>query len=139
MTATTSSIDATAGTATSTATSEDGGGQPAQIYQRLRAHLAFLKLRAAAEALPGVLDAARDGDLSTLQALEQLLGIEAEATGARQTASRLHFANLPAPWRLADYDFSAQPGVDEALIGELASLRFLEEAANVLFIGPPGV
>jgi DNA replication protein DnaC len=29
--------------------------------------------------------------------------------------------------------------VDEALIRDLASLRFLDEAANVLFIGPPGV
>jgi DNA replication protein DnaC len=29
--------------------------------------------------------------------------------------------------------------VDEALIRDLASLRFLDEAANILFIGPPGV
>jgi DNA replication protein DnaC len=115
-----------------------GNGQ-AEVYQRLRAHLAFLKLRAAAEALPAVLDAARDGQLSTLEALEHLLGIEAGATDARQTASRLHFANLPAPWRLEDYDFAAQPGIQEALIRELASLRFIDDASNVLFIGPPGV
>ena len=30
--------------------------------------------------------------------------------------SRLRFACLPAPWRIADFDFSAQPGVDESLI-----------------------
>ncbi|MGP3919181.1 IS21-like element helper ATPase IstB [Nonomuraea sp. 10N515B] len=123
-----------------TATSSgSGSGSQAQIYQRLRSHLAFLKLRAAAEALPAVLDAARDGEVSVLEALERLLGIEADATGARQTASRLHFANLPAPWRIEDYDFTAQPGADEALIRELASLRFLADASNVLFIGPPGV
>src|SRR6266536_1089710 len=46
---------------------------------------------------------------------------------------------LPAAWTLADYDFSAQPGADEKLIRELATLRFLDEAANVVFIGPPGV
>jgi DNA replication protein DnaC len=40
---------------------------------------------------------------------------------------------------LADFDHSAQPGVDEALIRELATLRFLDQGANVLFIGPPGV
>ena len=112
--------------------------QAADTYQRLRGHLAYLNLGAAAEALPAVLDAARDQDLPVLDALEQLMGIEAEATAARKLTSRLHFAALPAPWSLADYDFYAQPGADEALIRELATLRFLGEAANVVLIGPPG-
>jgi len=114
-------------------------GSPAQTYQRLRSHLAFLKLTAAAEALPGVLDGARDQGTSPLEAIEQLLGIEVNATEHRQQTARLHFANLPAPWSIDDYDFTAQPGVDEALIRELATLRFLHDASNVLFIGPPGV
>jgi DNA replication protein DnaC len=113
--------------------------QPAATYQRLRSHLAYLKLPAAAEALPAILDAARDQGLSVLDALEQLLGTEAAAAGQRKLAARLRWAALPAPWTLADYDFSAQPGADEQLIRELATLRFLEEAANILFIGPPGV
>lgn len=124
----------TRGDATEPATTAE-----AASYQRLRAHLAFLRLPTAAEALPTVLDAARDEQLSTLAALERLLALEVEATEARRLASRLRFACLPAPWRLADYDYSAQPGLDEALIRELATLRFLDEAANVLFIGPPGV
>ena len=111
----------------------------AAAYQRLRGHLAYLKLNAAIEALPALLDAARDGQLTALGALEQLMGAEAEAAQARKLASRLHWAALPAPWRLEDYDFAAQPGADPALIRELATLRFLDEAANVLFIGPPGV
>jgi DNA replication protein DnaC len=113
--------------------------QAADTYQRLRGHLAYLKLTAAAQALPAVLDAARDQDLPVLDALEQLMGIEAEATAARKLTSRLHFAALPAPWSLGDYDFSAQPGADESLIRELATLRFLDEAANIVLIGPPGV
>jgi DNA replication protein DnaC len=111
----------------------------AAAYQRLRGHLAYLKLNAAIEALPGLLDAARDGQLTTLDALEQLMGTEAAAAQSRKLGSRLRWAALPAPWTLADYDFSAQPGADEALIRELATLRFIGEAANLLFIGPPGV
>jgi DNA replication protein DnaC len=110
----------------------------AAAYQRLRSHLAYLKLPAA-EALPTVLDAARDENLTVLDALERLLGTEAAAVEERKLASRLRLATLPAPWTLADYDFSAQPGADEQLIRELATLRFLDEAANILFIGPPGV
>ena len=33
----------------------------------------------------------------------------------------------------------AQPSVDRSLVNELGTLRFLEDATNVLFIGPPGV
>ena len=40
---------------------------------------------------------------------------------------------------MSDFDFEAQPSIDRALVNELASLRFLEDATNVLLIGPPGV
>jgi DNA replication protein DnaC len=122
-----------------TITTATAANDAAAAYQRLRGHLAYLKLAAAAEALPSVLDAARDGQLSVLDALEQLMGTEAAAAEARKLASRLHWAALPAPWRIGDYDFAAQPGADEKLIRELATLRFLDEAANIVFIGPPGV
>ena len=45
----------------------------------------------------------------------------------------------PCPWRLSDYDFDAQPSVDRKLVNELGTLRFLEDATNVLLTGPPGV
>jgi DNA replication protein DnaC len=115
------------------------GTSEALIYQRLRAHLAYLKLTDAAQALPRVLDAARGQGLSLTAALEQLLAIEVEAVEARRQAGRLRFACLPEPCTLADFDFSAQPGVDEALVRDLATLRFLDDATNVLLIGPPGV
>jgi DNA replication protein DnaC len=121
-----------------TTTTRPAANEQAAAYQRLRSHLAYLKLTAAAEALPSVLDAARDEQLPVLDALERLMGIEAAATAARKLTSRLQWAALPAPWSIADYDFAAQPGADEALIRELATLRFLDEAANVVLIGPPG-
>ena len=118
---------------------EPRSGPEAALYQRLREHLAYLRLPDAAAALPGVLDDARTRSLSPTATLERLLAVEVTATEARRLASRTHFACLPAGYTLADFDYTAQPGVDEALIRDLASLRFLDEAANVLFIGPPGV
>ena len=111
----------------------------ASIYQQVRGHLATLRLVAAAEALPGVLEAARADGLGHTAMLERLLAIEVEATVARRRASLERFASLPAPWRLSDFDFAAQPSVERSLVNELGSLRFLEDATNVLFIGPPGV
>ncbi len=109
------------------------------LYQQLRSHLAYLNLAAAAEALPGALDHATKTKQNHTEFLERLLHIEVDATEARRRAGRLRFANFPAPWRLDDFDFSAQPGIDEALMRDLASCRYTDDATNVLFIGPPGV
>jgi DNA replication protein DnaC len=113
-------------------------GAQAQQYQRLRAHLSELRMSAAAESLTAVLDAARDEDLSPVTVLERLLGIEVAAAQTRRHAGLLRFASLPAPYRIDDFDFAAQPGVEEKLIRELASLRFLDDAGNVLLVGQPG-
>jgi DNA replication protein DnaC len=109
------------------------------IYQQLRGHLATLRLGAVAEALPGELERAMKDKLSHTEFLKRLLEIEVEATVARRKESLERFARLPAPWRLSDFDFDAQPSLDRAMVNELATLRFLEDATNVLLIGPPGV
>jgi len=111
----------------------------ASRYQQLRGHLAYLKLTDAAEALPAVLDTAKTEKLSTTATLERLLRIEVQATEARRVAGRLRFANLPTAATLDDFDYDAQPGVDPALITDLASNRYLDTATNILLIGPPGV
>jgi DNA replication protein DnaC len=111
----------------------------ASVYQALRGHLAALKLGAAAEALPALLDAARTEGLSPTVLLERLFALEVAAADERRQASLARFACLPAPWRIADFDFDAQPAVDRKLVDELATLRFLDDATNVLLIGPPGV
>src|SRR5512135_992865 len=98
-------------------------GSEAATYQRLRDHLHVLRLSAAAEALPGMLDDARGQDLSTVAMLEQLLAVEVETSQARRLASRLRFACLPTQSRLDEFDFTAQPGVDEKLIRELRSAK----------------
>ncbi|MGH9047616.1 MAG: IS21-like element helper ATPase IstB [Acidimicrobiales bacterium] len=109
------------------------------VYQELRSHLAYLRLSAAAEALPGELDHARTNELGHSEFLCRLLEVEVTATETRRRAGLERFASLPSPWRLSDFDFSAQPSVDRKLVDELGTLRFLEDATNVLLIGPPGV
>lgn len=108
-------------------------------YQKLRAHLAYLRMTAAAEALPGLLDEAVRTKCSTQAVLEKLLSVEVDAVEERRRVTLERFASLPSPFTLADFDFSAQPSVDEKLVRELGTLRFIEDATNVLFIGPPGV
>jgi hypothetical protein len=97
----------------------------ASRYQLLRSHLAELKLHAAAEALPSVLDQATAEGLSLTVALERLLAVEVAST-TRRLAGRLRFACLPTPATLADFDVDAAAGIDRPLIDELGTCRYLD-------------
>ena len=109
------------------------------LYQQLRTQLTYLRLDAAAEALPATLDDAQKAKLTHTAFLSKLLAVEVETTEQRRLKGRLRFACLPAPWTFDNFDFDAQPSVDRKLVEDLATLRFIEEAGNVLLIGPPGV
>ena len=67
--------------------------------------------------------------------------LEAEVTERRRraVAMNLQLARLPYLKRLADFDFSAQPSIDQRLVEELATGRFLHEGRNLVLLGPPGV
>ena len=116
-----------------------GNTSEASSYQRLREHLAYLQLTAAAEHLSSELDLAVQGKRSTTQVLESLLEIEVTATRARRQRARLRFARYPVHKTLEEFDFEFQPSLDRKLIAELSTLRFVEEKRNVILLGPPGV
>ncbi|MCA1677869.1 MAG: IS21-like element helper ATPase IstB [Actinobacteria bacterium] len=107
-------------------------------YQQLRSHLAYLKLGATAERLAAHLDTAQKEKPSYTDFLERLLAVEVAATEQRRLEGRLRFASFPHHKTLDQFDFSAQPTLDRRLVEELSTLRFIEESANALFIGPPG-
>lgn len=108
-------------------------------YQRVRGHLARLGMEAAAECLAGELEIAQKAKPSYAEFLDSLLGIEIAAVEAKSHERRMRLAGFPSKQTLEEFDFSAQPNLDRRLIEELATLRFVEERSNVLFIGQPGV
>jgi hypothetical protein len=72
-------------------------------YQKLRGHLAYLRLTAAAEALPAELDHAAKENLGHTAFLERLLDVEVAATETRRHAGLERFASLPASWNLPSH------------------------------------
>lgn len=109
------------------------------VYQQLRGDLATLKLEAIADRLAPALEAAEQDKPTYTEFLAELVGSEVAADRERRLQTRLRFAKLPAQKTLEQFDFDAQPGLDHHLVAELATLRFVEEKANALLIGPPGV
>jgi len=98
-----------------------------------------LGLTQLARVLPTLLDEARVQQLSYDAFLRQAL--EAELGGRQQRAleRRMRAAHLPRRVRLEAFDFSFQPTLSERLVRELASLRFVQTATNVMLLGPLGV
>jgi DNA replication protein DnaC len=111
----------------------------ATSYQRLREHLAYLKLSTAAEHLSAELDRALKEKLSSTQVLERLLELEVEETRARRQRGRLRYAHYPVHKTLSQFDFDFQPSLDRKQLAELSTLRFVEAKQNVILLGPPGV
>jgi DNA replication protein DnaC len=109
------------------------------IYQQLREHLHYLGLRAVADQLAGALQHAETSKPGYTQFLHDLLATEVTAVEQRRLQGRLRFAKLPARKTIEQFDFAAQPGLDRRLVEDLATLRFIEDKANVLLLGPPGV
>lgn len=53
--------------------------------------------------------------------------------------ARLTRARFPMARTLEEFDFTFQPGLSAPRIRELANLSFVDDAANILMIGGPGV
>ena len=57
----------------------------------------------------------------------------------RSINRKTQLACFPQIKRLEEFDFSFQPKINEKLIRELATLEFMNDSKNILFIGAPGV
>ena len=110
------------------------------VYQALRGSLGFLRLAAAAEALPAELDYAQKNKLGHSAFLQP----PARGGGRRHRgahgapASSASVACLPHG---ASRTSTSTPSLRSTRRWSTSwrHLRFLEDATNVLFIGPPGV
>src|SRR3989344_3592558 len=71
--------------------------------------------------------------------LEDLLEKEFVLKEENRLQRRIMLARFPWIKILKEFDFSFQKDLDEKLIYELASCRFIEEAHNIVFFGPAGV
>jgi len=104
-----------------------------------RQALEHLGLVEAATVLESRLDAAAQKQLPYADFLADLLASETSVRRERYLRARTRLAHLPFQRTLDQFDFRFQPSIDKRQVKELATLTFVSEAANVLFLGPPGV
>jgi DNA replication protein DnaC len=111
----------------------------ALTYARVQDYLGKLKLDRMAAVLDRLAEEAAKDSLPYLTFLERLLEEEVTTRLARSVEMRTKLARFPFLKRLADFDFSFQPAIDERLVRDLATGRFVANAENVVLLGPPGV
>ena len=109
------------------------------LLERLHAVLGELSLHEADVLLEPHLQRAAQGDRPYADFLLDLLEAEARLRRETRLKNALKRARLPFVKTLEQFDFAFQPSIDQRAMRELRTLRFVHEAGNVLFLGPPGV
>ena len=109
------------------------------LLDRLHSALVDLSLTEADALVESHLERASKEQPGYADFLLDLLTREKEFRSNRVHATRLRMANLPYTKTLAQFDFAFQPSIDERVVRDLQTLRFVSEASNVILLGPPGV
>lgn len=110
-----------------------------QVYTRILSTLQTLQLSQMAAQLHTLTAQAAAENWSALTYLDHLTQAELHSRVERDVQRKLRLAHFPFFKTLDQFDFSFQPSVNERQLRDLASLRFMTNAENVLFLGPPGV
>jgi len=108
-------------------------------YNKLIKNLDILKMEKTLSYLPEFLDKINKNEISFIDAMLDLTEKEIEYKDLRAMKSNIQVAAFPFRKEIKDFDFDFQPSINKKLFYDLASLRFIEENKNVLFVGPSGV
>jgi len=108
-------------------------------YERLRENLERLKMKNTLEILDNYLEMALKDKLNIVEVLDHIFAEEARSKTQRAVDNQIQMSGFPMRKGIDDFDFSFQPSIDKRQIDELCTMRFLENAENIVFLGPPGV
>lgn len=108
-------------------------------YDRVQGHLHRLKLSRIAEQLDPLAEEATKEGWTYLAFLERILDAEVSARYTHEVVMKTRLAHFPFPKTLDEFDFAFQPSINQRQLQELATVRFVANGENVLFLGPPGV
>ena len=109
------------------------------LYERLKENLEALKMRNTLEIIDNYLERAIKDELNIVDILDHIFSEAARGKRQRAYEKQIQMSGVPIKKGLDEFDFSFQPSVDKRQIDELATMRFVENAENIVFLGPPGV
>jgi DNA replication protein DnaC len=108
------------------------------MNESLQRTLKKLRLSGLASSLEVRAQEAAGNNLNHIEFLELILQDELAIRADRLMNRRLKAAAFREPRTLEDFDFAFNPSIKKKQVFDLATCRFVREARDVLFIGPPG-
>ena len=108
-------------------------------YNVLMNNLDELQMHRFKDNLDREIDQISSGNQTVVDALYNLTELEVGFRTEQAIKGCVATANFPYVKELNEFDFSFQPSIDKAKIMDLATLRFIENAENIIFCGTPGV
>jgi len=109
------------------------------MMERIRENLENLKMKNTLDILDNYLERAIKDNLNIVEVLDHIFTEEARDKRKRAYEKQVQMSGFPIKKTLDDFDFGFQPSIDKRQIDELATMRFLENGENIVFLGPPGV
>lgn len=108
-------------------------------YVQLKNNLEYLKLKQMQLHLDEVIDFVTSNNLSFTEGLVRLTTHEIDFKETNMIRSMVKVGAFPHQKGIEDFDFTFQPSINEQEIRDFETLRFLESAENVVFLGSSGV
>ena len=108
-------------------------------YKKLIENLEKLDLIKIKSELPEYLDNHKKDSTSIIKCLKELTEKEIEDKNERISENLIRTAAFPYRKTLEDFDFNFNDSIDKEYIMDLATMRFIEDNKNILFVGNPGV
>ena len=108
------------------------------ISTRIRANLVGLRMPRALEVLDHIFQRLEAGEITAIEALDDLLNEEFTSREGRRVSMALMTARLAPIKTLESFDFTFQPSLDRNRIMALAELEFINRSEVVHLLGPPG-
>ena len=108
------------------------------ISTRIRSNLVGLRMPRALEVLDHVFQRLEAGEITAVEALDELLNEEFISREGRRVSMALMTARLAPIKTLESFDFTFQPSLDRNRIMALAELEFITRCEVVHLLGPPG-
>ena len=106
--------------------------------EQIRRRLVGLKMPRALEILDSLMRRLEQGQLSALEAIDELLAEEFATRESRRIKVASMTARLTRIKTLESFDFAFQPSLDRDRIFALAQLDFIARGDVVHLLGPPG-
>jgi len=108
-------------------------------YTRLKENLEYLNLKQFNHRLDEIVELTQNRTMSVIDILLKLSDYEVDVKKQNVKESMIKVANFPYNRSLDDFDFSFNSDINELEIRNLASLNFIENNKNLIFIGNSGV